>query len=244
MLIVAGVKVVLVHGIFDSGLSMSRLAGALVENGHQTFCPDLIPSNGEVSLEVLAKQLSEFVNEVMAVDESFALVGFSMGALVSRIFLQDLGGDQRVVAFYSISGPHSGSLMALFGRGTGAREMRPGSSLLKRLDTESERLGDVQIVCYWTPFDQMVFPPRSACWSSSGEKVTIFALAHPLMLRAPKLMRDLVNQITNLITPTIPPAMKKVVIEAESEPSFPDSLFAERKPITPKTMKRKSAIIP
>jgi len=189
------VRVVLVHGIFDTGKSMCRLAGALDIEGHQCFCPDLVPYDGSVSLEKLAAQLAEFVDDVIQDAESFALVGFSMGAMVSRIYLQELDGHRRVVGFFSISGPHSGSLMAKFGKGAGAKELRPGSPLLKRLKSEEDRLSQVQIVSYWTPFDFMVFPPQSARWSSAEEHVAILALAHPLLLRSRKLSRDLVRRI-------------------------------------------------
>jgi triacylglycerol lipase len=188
-------KVILVHGIFDTGKSMRRLAGALEEEGHQCWCPNLAPNDGSVGLEVLAKLLAVLVSEVVEEGELFVLVGFSMGALVSRIYLQELGGAERVRDFFSISGPHSGSLMAWFGRGNGARELRPGSELLRRLEGGVARLKEVEVVCYWTPFDLMVFPARSALFGEVGERVLVWALAHPLMLKSGRLRRDLVVRI-------------------------------------------------
>lgn len=189
------VKVVLVHGIFDTGKSMLPVAGALEAAGHECFCPDLIPNDGAMGLDHLARQLARLVDDVIDGEDRFVLIGFSMGALVSRIYLQEHEGSRRVIGFYSISGPHRGSWTAWFGNGKGAEELKPGSALLKRLNDESERLLEIPIVCYWTPFDLMVFPPRTALWDRAESHVTIFVPAHPLMLRSRRLFRDLVRRI-------------------------------------------------
>lgn len=189
---------ILVHGIFDTGKSMRRLAAALEGNGHQCWCPNLVPNDGSIGLEQLARQLAAVVREVSDEGESYVLVGFSMGAIVSRLFLQEFEEGRRVAAFFSISGPHSGSLMAWFGRGEGARELRPGSEFLNRLNDGAERLNGMESVCYWTPFDLMIFPARSALWRKAGERIIIWAVAHPLMLRNAKLARDLLARIEKL----------------------------------------------
>lgn len=172
---------------------MSRLAAALEREGHDCHSPDLYPNDGSVGLNELADQLQASMDGFARADEPIVLIGFSMGALIGRIYFQDFENQGRILAFYSISGPHSGTWSAWFRGGVGARDMRPGSLLLKSLNKFPNRIANV--VCYWTPFDLMVFPPRSACWKDAHDQVLVFAPAHPLMLRSKKLTEDIVWRV-------------------------------------------------
>lgn len=60
------------------------------------------------------------------------LVGHSMGGLVARAYLQR-HGHLRVCRLVTLASPHGGSLLARFGLGANARQMRPGSPWLAAL---------------------------------------------------------------------------------------------------------------
>lgn len=155
-------NIVLVHGFFDSARKMSRLACELSAAGHTCFAPPLKPSDGRSGLELLARQLDDYIGSILPRGTRLVLVGFSMGAVVCRCYLQLLGGYQRTDAFFSIAGPHGGTLMAYFYPGRGAREMRPGSSLIKKLEATADRLSGIPVVSYWCPMDTMIVPGSSA----------------------------------------------------------------------------------
>ena len=106
----------------------------------------------------MAQQLDQHINDQWGEEAAFVVVGFSMGTLISRYYLQGLGGAERCSAFFSISGPHRGSFWGYFYPGKGTRQMRPNSEFLKNLDATVERLGEIPIVSYWTPFDLMIVP--------------------------------------------------------------------------------------
>src|SRR5262245_56563610 len=106
--------VVLVHGLGDDARTMEPLAAFLRANGfREVHAVELRPSNGDAPIEELAVQLSDAIARVRASSRSARvdLVGFSMGALVSRFYLQRLDGRTQVRRFVSISGPHHGTLM-------------------------------------------------------------------------------------------------------------------------------------
>jgi pimeloyl-ACP methyl ester carboxylesterase len=121
------------------------------------------------------------------------LVGFSMGALVARAFLSRLG--HRVRRFVSISGPHAGSWLAHLGRGPGARDMRPGSALLRSLGEDAAGLGVERIYCFRTPFDLMVLPSKSALLRGAEERVFPVVL-HPSMLRDARVLESVAEALT------------------------------------------------
>jgi len=172
---------VLVHGLKDNAKKMARLARHLGKEGRDAHCCDLIPSWGQVGLESLAEQLRDFVGSSVPPEQPFDLVGFSMGGLVSRYYLQRLNGLQRVRRFVTISTPHRGSLLARFVSNPGCRQMRPGSAFLQDLARDEECLATTRFTSLWTPLDAMVLPPSSSVVSGARYR-KIWCLAHPLMV--------------------------------------------------------------
>ena len=90
------------------------------------------------------------------------VVGFSMGALVARWFIQRGGGKEHVRRFVSISGPHAGTSIAYAGTSPGAKDMRPDSALLKELAADVDPFGNVEVHCVYTPYDLLILPARSS----------------------------------------------------------------------------------
>jgi triacylglycerol lipase len=180
----------LVHGIFDTGRKFSALQRYLEARGHTCLAPSLTPSDGRDGLPALAGQLAESIDAAFGPGACFALVGFSMGGLVSRWYLQELGGHARVDRFAAISTPMRGTIWAYGYPGEGARQMRPGSDFLARLGATVGRLSRLELYAYWTPFDAVIVPQDSADWPLADSK-RIPALCHPCMLWHPALMADL-----------------------------------------------------
>jgi triacylglycerol lipase len=180
--------VLLVHGLKDSSRKMRRLARHLRESGREAHLLDLIPSWGQVGLEVLAAQIAEFVEKTFAPEQRFDFVGFSMGGLVGRYYLQRLGGLQRVDRFVTIAAPHQGSLLAWLIPNAGCRQMRPGSEFLRDLESDVHRLREVRFTSLWTPFDLIILPQKSSVMAMATNRL-IWCLAHPLMVFQPSALR-------------------------------------------------------
>lgn len=188
-------NVILVHGIFNRGGIMSRLGRALTEAGHTCFAPSLKPCDARTGLPALAEQLREFVDSTLPGDSPAAIVGLSMGAIVSRYYLQELNGSERTRAFFSIAGPHAGTRMAYFYPSIGVRELRPNSVFLQRLQTTVTRLAKVQTTCYWTPYDMMIRPLASTRLPGA-DHVRIPSPFHSLLVFDRRLHRDVVRRLT------------------------------------------------
>jgi triacylglycerol lipase len=180
--------VILVHGLLDSSRKMARLARHLRELGREAHTLDLVPSWGKVGLEKFAAQVAAFVEKTLPPGRRFDLVGFSMGGLVSRYYLQRLGGLERVDRFISIAAPHNGSLLAWLIPTPGCRQMRPGSAFLRDLESDVDRLGKLQFTSIWTPFDLMIVPAHSSILSCAKNRL-LWCLAHPLMVLQPSALR-------------------------------------------------------
>lgn len=176
--------VLLIHGIDDTRTVMQPLGRYLEGQGWRTFAFDMVPSNGQVGFEALARQVQRQVAEVRARTgaEKVDLVGFSLGGMVARVYLQDLGGAAEVERLVTISSPHHGSWMAYFRWNELGEELRPGSRVYERLNGNLDGLSGVRHTAIWTPFDLMIVPS----WSSvlpGARDIRIPVVLHPLMLR-------------------------------------------------------------
>lgn len=155
--------VVLVHGIWNTAGIFGTLGPYLEQLGWPVYALSMRPNNGDAPIEVLAEQVNSFVNECLEPNQPFDLVGFSMGGLVSRYYVQRLGGLSRVQRFITVSAPHKGTVLGYFSHRHGVRQMRPRSSFLTALNQDSHKLHQVQFFSFWTPFDLLILPPWSSC---------------------------------------------------------------------------------
>lgn len=187
--------VVLVHGIDDSSRKMVRLAQHLQAVGWETHALDLHPNCGRAGLDELAGQLDRFLVANVADASRVDLIGFSMGGLVARYYLQRLGGLERCDRFITIASPHGGSMMAWLRNGPGCRQMRPGSEFLRDLASDAERLKALQFTSLWTPLDLMIVPPTSSLLPYA-DCVLTWCVAHPLMVS----QKDILRMIEKLLS--------------------------------------------
>jgi triacylglycerol lipase len=155
-------NVVMVHGFADTGRLFRVLSRELEARGHACHAPTFSPRDGRLGIPDLSGKLASYIADHVPPGAQVALVGFSMGALVSRHYLQALGGARRVRVFFSIAGPHAGTLNAYLYPGEGTRQMRPGSAFLQDLRAGRESLNGMPVYTYRTPMDLMVTPSRSS----------------------------------------------------------------------------------
>ncbi len=173
--------VLLIHGITDTSYKMRKIASYLHGLGLQVHTIDLQPNNGDARLEMLAAQVADLVSQTFAPQQPIDIIGFSMGGLVARYYLQRLGGIERVQRFISISSPHRGTLAAYFSSRPGCVQMRPDSKFVRDLNRDLTVLARLDFTSIWTPFDLIILPPSSSQLGIGTERMLPVA-AHPLMV--------------------------------------------------------------
>lgn len=155
---------------------------------------DLVPNDGRAPLESLAEQVDRAIDRVCDGDPDVPidLVGHSMGALVSRYWLQRMGGRERTRRFVSIAGPHHGTVTAWGLPLAGVRQMRPGSAFLRDLADDGDPFGRVEVHALWTRLDLMIVPARSGRLPGA-ETYTFDVPIHAWMLRDPRVLARVVS---------------------------------------------------
>ncbi|MEL6612765.1 MAG: alpha/beta fold hydrolase [Bacteroidota bacterium] len=182
--------VVLVHGFLDSPRLFRHMQAHLGAAGRTVHVPLLTPRTARGGLDRLAEHLRHFVDDTFASATEIDLVGFSMGGLIARYYVQRLGGLGRTRRLVTISTPHGGTLWSRLPLNRGIAQMRPGSAFLRDLDRDIDTLADVDMHSIWTPYDLMIVPARSSVLPVGTHEAVPVAL-HALMARDRRVL-DLV----------------------------------------------------
>ena len=180
---------VLVHGLWDTPHLFRRLVRRLEQHQISLLVPHLPHRLGAVPLTILARQLDQCIAARWG-DQEIDLLGFSMGGVISRVWLQDFGGFRRCRRFISVGSPQQGTLTAqwiprwLF---AGLADMKRGSPLLNHLNADLTALQSVECVSFFCRWDLMVVPGWQAVLPmGTQEEVPVLShqqlMAHPLSL--------------------------------------------------------------
>lgn len=184
-------NIIMVHGIWDTGSVYHRMATYLRRQGHTCLHPDMDPKNGANGLRDLAEKLKVLIDQNFGTDEPIVIIGFSMGTIISREYMQQLGGAARTTHFFSISGPHRGTLTAHLWLGKAARDMRFGSKLLTELNKDFSVFEGITVHSYRTPLDLLILPSISSKLHWAVENHTIPALYHHQMVAHKKVIQHI-----------------------------------------------------
>jgi triacylglycerol lipase len=192
--------VVMVHGFANTGRLFRRMSEGLEARGHRCLAPTLHPRDGRLGIPDLSGKVAAFIEENVEPGEPIAMVGFSMGALVARHYLQALGGARRAMAFFSISGPHRGTSTAYLYPGEGTRQMRYGSAFLRGLEEGRPGLDGLSLHTYRTPLDLLVVPSTS-CRISMAPELVVWCPLHSMMAGNPRVVEHIADELSRLETP-------------------------------------------
>ena len=187
--------VLLVHGIWKSGASFGRMARFLRKRGFEVHTIDLVPNDGGAEIPALGQQIADYVDRSLPAGAPLDLVGFSMGGVAARHYVQRLGGVERVRRLVTISSPHHGTATAFLSKKPGGLQMRPGSVFLAELNADMSALARVDVTTLWTPLDLMIVPPESSR-IPVGKEVLLAAPMHALMLHDPRALRAVTEALS------------------------------------------------
>ncbi|WP_026101919.1 esterase/lipase family protein [Geminocystis herdmanii] len=189
-------SILMVHGITDTGNVFDTMKSYFQNKGFTIYTLDLIPNFGSADLRDLAQQVKQFIDTQFPSEEKIILLGFSMGGLVTRYYLQRLNGLTKVDRYISISAPNNGTNLAYLPPLKGIQQMCPNSEFLQDLNHDvKETLGMINCLIIWTPFDLMILPANSSILGI-GKEVDIPILIHKWMLSDQRVF-DEINSFLN-----------------------------------------------
>lgn len=124
-----------------------------------------------------------------------ALIGHSMGGLVSRAYLRRFGAA-RIASLTTIGTPHHGSMLAWTFFGCCLAQMRPGSRWLAGINGAESETPPVPTLSIWSRHDSMVAPQASA-ELAGARNVALVGIGHNALLNDADVMTRVAEAIAN-----------------------------------------------
>lgn len=188
---------VLVHGLWDTPGLFRNLRERLDGRRDPLLVPHLPHGLGERPVLELAEELGQAVEDSFGPDQEVDVLGFSLGGVIARAWIQLLGGRERTRRFISVGSPQQGSLLALpWPRQWLATvaDLRPGSRLLQRLNDDPAGLKGVECVSFWCLPDQMVVPSWTGVLPR-GPSHQLPVWHHQQLITSPVALKPIVQEL-------------------------------------------------
>jgi triacylglycerol lipase len=169
----------------DTSAVFDRLKRELDGRRHPLLIPDLPLRLGLTPVEDAAHMLASHIEAAFGSDSPVDLLGFSIGGVIARVWIQLLGGHHRTRRFISVGSPQQGTLTALPWPGrlfTGIAAVKWGSPLLERLNGDLDALYRLECHSFYSALDLAVLPGWRAVLPI-GARTMLPVLTHPQLLR-------------------------------------------------------------
>jgi triacylglycerol lipase len=205
------VPVILVHG-FGHNRSGWFLLDRELRNAGFSSVHTLNYVAGTKHVPELAERVAAKVEEVRRLTgaEKVHLVGHSLGGVLIRWYVQEMGGDRFVDTAITVASPHEGTVAALPALGRTARDLRPGSAVMRRLACGA-RPTDVRWIAFYSNLDVLVVPGPSAM------------LRHPAMRATNIFVKDH-GHITIMVSKRVARAIREQLENRDLVPLAPRQL--------------------
>jgi pimeloyl-ACP methyl ester carboxylesterase len=159
----SGMPVMLVHGLADRASVFSPLQRGLRDCGAGPVTA-VRYSMLTADLRVAAQALGDEIERVRprSGGQAVCVIGYSLGGLIARYYVQRLGGDAHVPLVITLATPHGGTATALLAPPHPLlRQLRPGSELLAEL-AEPAAGCRTRFVAFYSDLDEAVIPAGRA----------------------------------------------------------------------------------
>ena len=189
--------IILIHGLWNTSSIFSSITSKLDDIGIEYFAPTLKHSYGMTSIIDLTIILNELILEKYGLEKELDILGFSMGGIIGRYWLQKFNGYKRTRRFISIGSPHKGTFMAQLVPKfpfRGISEMKIKSKFLRELEKNDFLLDDIECINFFTYWDLMVFP---SWWTNLnlGEKISVRVYKHRNLVRNNSVVDKIIGEI-------------------------------------------------
>lgn len=188
---------VLVHGLWDTPRLFDRLQQRLANRRSPLLIPQMPIWLGRTSIQDLAAILGHRIEAAFGPNTPIDLLGFSMGGLIGRTWIQQQGGQSRTRRFISVGSPQQGTPLAqpwprwLL---AGIADMKLASPLLNELNANPASLEDVECSSFYCPSDLMVVPGWRAVLPV-GPRQALPVFTHRQLMREPAAIERLAAEL-------------------------------------------------
>ena len=145
----------------------------------------------DAGIEGAAIELRDFLQQHVR-GGRIDLVCHSLGGVVARIYLQELGGARRVDRCVTLGTPHRGTYNAYWITSRVGRQLRPDSALMQRLEATRDAASRVRFTSVVGGSDNIIVP---RVFSGHDDVVHVPNLGHVGMLFSPTVFRTVADRL-------------------------------------------------
>lgn len=188
---------VLVHGLLDTPAVFDRLKRELAGRRQPLLTPALPLRLGRTPILEVAELLGSHIEAAFGLQQPIDLLGFSMGGVIARCWIQRFGGHHRLRRFISVGSPQQGTITAqpwprrLF---QGIGDLRFGSSLLSSLNDDLDPLARIDCHSFFSALDLVVLPGWRAVLPL-GRHTMLPVLTHPQLMRDRAALQPIAREL-------------------------------------------------
>lgn len=189
--------IILIHGLWNTSSIFSLISSKLDEKEVEYFAPTLNHAFGMTSIVDLTKLMDQLIVEKYGLEQEIDILGFSMGGIIGRYWINKFNGYKRTKRFITIGSPHNGTLASQLVPKypfRGISEMKINSSLLRDLANYDYFLNDIDCISFFTYWDLMVFPGWRANLNV-GEKISLNIFKHRNLVRNPEAVERIIERL-------------------------------------------------
>ena len=189
--------IILIHGLWNTSSIFSFISSKLDEKEVEYFAPTLNHAFGMTSIVELTNLIDQLIVEKYGLEQEIDILGFSMGGIIGRYWINKFNGHKRTKRFITIGSPHNGTLTSQLVPKypfRGISEMKINSSLLRDLANYDYFLNDIDCISFFTYWDLMVFPGWRANLNV-GEKISLNIFKHRNLVRNPEAVERIIERL-------------------------------------------------
>ena len=189
--------IILIHGLWNTSSIFSLISSKLDEKEVEYFAPTLNHAFGMTSIVELTNLMDQLIIEKYGLEQEIDILGFSMGGIIGRYWINKFNGYKRTKRFITIGSPHNGTLASQLVPKypfRGISEMKINSSLLRDLANYDYFLNDIDCISFFTYWDLMVFPGWRANLNV-GEKISLNIFKHRNLVRNPEAVERIIERL-------------------------------------------------
>jgi len=152
---------------------------------------------GVTSVAEASAELGQLIDAAYPGQQALDLLGFSIGGVIARSWIQQRGGYRRTRRFISLGSPQQGTITAqpwpsrVF---RGLADLKWGSPLLRQLNNDLDTLRAVECHSFYSALDLAVLPGWRAVLPI-GRCTMLPVATHPQLLRDPAALRPLAHEL-------------------------------------------------
>lgn len=188
--------IVFVHGFGGNISNFFPLESYLRLMGWNRFASFQYRSKG--TIEGIAFELKQFLDDVVK-GGRIDFICHSMGGLIVRFYIQELGGHRRVDRCITLGTPHTGTYLSYWTPIPLLRQTIPDNEFMKTLNARASLARGVRFVSIIGDEDIMILPKDSAILKNS-KTVSIKGLGHLSLLLSRRVWKEVDRRLQAPLT--------------------------------------------